>query len=388
MFRRLPVSKLLALSLAAGGIALASLAAAQDTGPSDPPVGTYVLPPSGPFSPDKVQIPNMRAISSWIRSGHADASGEAFSHWDGEGSIPPVCSTCHSGPGFRSFHGLDGSEPGLPAEPVPTGSVVDCATCHDPNLSDITEITLPSGVVHPVSTSDAACTTCHQGRAAGASVTKAVGDKAEDTPDPELGFVNPHYALAAVSMLGGYGAGGYQYPGKTYTGRFLHAKPVSTCLSCHDPHSLEVAQDTCLTCHQTGDPKAIRISRQSYDGSGDVTKGIAADIGSLSDQLMAEIKAYAAQVAGVAIIYDGGHYPYFFADANGDGLADQADGRGVAYKSWTPRLLKAAYNWKFVSSDHGIHVHNPHYALELLYDSAESLSGPAGTDFEALNYLR
>ena len=45
-----------------------------------------------------------------------------------------------------------------------------------------------------------------------------------------------------------------------------------------------------------------------------------------------------------------------------------------ATASWTPRLLKAAYNWKFVGADAAIHVHNPHYALELLYDSAEDLS--------------
>ena len=43
----------------------------------------------------------------------------------------------------------------------------------------------------------------------------------EDTPNPELSFINPHYATAAATMLGGYG-GGYHYPGKDYSGRFLH----------------------------------------------------------------------------------------------------------------------------------------------------------------------
>ena len=75
-------------------------------------------------------------------------------------------------------------------------------------------------------------------------------------------------------------------------------------------------------------------------------------------------------------------------DANGDGVADQADGKPVPYNAWTPRLLKAAYNWKFVSSDAGIHVHNPHYALELLYDSMEDLAGPVGIDFAALKLVR
>lgn len=51
-------------------------------------------------------------------------------------------------------------------------------------------------------------------------------------------------------------------------------------------------------------------------------------------------------------------------------------------------MLKAAYNWKFVSSDAGIHVHNPHYALELLYDSMEDLSGPMEMDFAAPGLIR
>ncbi|EPX76669.1 hypothetical protein [Salipiger mucosus] len=372
------------------GLTAAPPAAAQSSNSIDSVEGlpTFVMPPSGPFSPNEITIPNARAIAAWVRSGHSDASSEAFTHWDEEGSIPPVCATCHSGAGFRAFHGLDGSAPGLPEQPVPTGGVVDCETCHNRNLGAVEQITLSSGVDHPVIVGEAACVTCHQGRAAGSSVTKAVDELPEDSPNEDLGFVNPHYALAAASSLGGYGGLGYQYPGKTYTGRFLHAKPVSTCLSCHDPHSLEVTQDTCLMCHQTGDPAEIRISRQSYDGSGNTSKGIRSDIEANSELLMSLISDYAAEVAGTPIVYDGGHYPYFFADANGDGLADERDGSRIKYASWTPRLLKAAYNWKFVNADHGIHVHNPHYALELIYDSAEDLAGQLDTDFASLNLLR
>ncbi|WP_375687748.1 cytochrome C [Pseudooceanicola sp. LIPI14-2-Ac024] len=357
------------MGLATGGVQ------AQDT-----PANTFVMPRSGPFAPEQVEIPNARAIEAWIRSGHSHASSPAFSHWNDAGEIPPVCAVCHSGQGFRSFHGLDGSDPGVPAEPVPTGGVVDCDTCHNPNLGKVTSILLPSGVDHPVTTADAACVTCHQGRAAGVSVSRATADSEPDTPSAELNFVNPHYAIAAATNLGGYGQNGFEYPGKTYTGRFLHAKPVETCVNCHSPHSLTVAAETCLTCHQTGDPRAIRISRQSYDGSGNSEQGIFVDINRNADLLMTTIRDYARDVAGTAIVYDGAHHPYFFADANGDGRADQQDGRGVAYNAWTPRLLQAAYNWKFVTADSGIHVHNPHYALELVYDSIEDLGTALGRD--------
>ncbi len=80
--------------------------------------------------------------------------------------------------------------------------------------------------------------------------------------------------------------------------------------------------------------------------------------------------------------------PISCADANGDGVADQADGKPVPYNAWSPRMLKAAYNWKFVGSDAGIHVHNPHYALQLLYDSMNDLSGPLDIDFAALGLIR
>lgn len=349
---------------------------------------TYVVPPSGPFSPNRIAIPNARAIAAWVRGGHSDRSSESFAHWDEEGSIPAVCSVCHSGAGFRSFHGLDGSPIGLPSSPIPVGGVVDCDTCHNPNLGTVTRLTLPSGLDHPVTVGDAACVTCHSGRAAGASVSKAVADMPEDEINPKLRFVNPHYALAAVTSLGSYGGLGFEYPDKTYAGRFLHAKPVSTCLSCHDPHSLTVTEDTCLMCHETGKASDIRISRVSHDGSGDVTKGIKGDIAANHQRLMGMMKTYAEEVIGTPMVYDGHSYPYFFTDANGDGLKDEADGAPVAYASWTPRLLKAAYNWKVVDADKGIHVHNPHYARELLYDSMEDLAAPIGVDFPKLGLIR
>jgi hypothetical protein len=88
------------------------------------------------------------------------------------------------------------------------------------------------------------------------------------------------------------------------------------------------------------------------------------------------------------MIYDGTRYPYFFADANGDGVIDESEGRPAAYTSWTPRSLRAAYNWKLVTADPGNYAHNPPYMLELLFDSMEDLSVPLGTDMQALGVLR
>ena len=348
----------------------------------------YVMPESGPFRPDQIAIANKAAIADWARSAHAEASSEAFTHWNEEGEIPGVCSTCHSGAGFRALYGLDGGAAGVPDHPMPIGGVVDCDTCHNPRLSTVTEIMMPSGLMHPVTPGEASCMTCHQGRSAGATVSKAVGSMAADKPSGDLSFINPHYAVAASTWLGGYGASGFQYPGKQYSGRFFHARPLASCVSCHEPHTLQVSEQTCSTCHEAASFDEIRLSRVSYDGSGDVTKGIRTDVKANADRLMQLLVEYASKVAGTPMVYNGDRHPYFFADANGDGRADEAEGGPTPYNAWTPRLLKAAYNWKFVTADPGAFVHNPHYALELLYDSIEDISAPLGHDISAWNLQR
>lgn len=348
----------------------------------------FALPQAGPFNPADIKIENDKAITDWFRSAHADAAAEAFRHWDEDEEIRPACAICHSGEGFRDYHGLDGSEPGVVEGPIDTGGVVDCGTCHNAGLARITEVKFPSGLLHPVQGVEASCMTCHQGRTAGINVRDATAGMEDDTVNPELRFLNPHYATAAASWLGGYGGAGYHYDGRDYAGRFFHARPVSTCNSCHEPHTLEVEFEPCLTCHQANSPQDIRIARQSYDGSGDTSVGIRSDIQANAALLHKMITSYAGDVAGVPMVYDGTRYPYFFTDANGDGVIDEAEGKPIAYNAWTPRSLRTAYNWKLVTSDPGNFAHNPPYALQLLYDSIEDLSGPLGTDIQGLNLLR
>lgn len=375
--------------LLAATLAVATPVRAQDTTGTEEAETPFVLPQSGPFNPEDIEIRNNDAIMAWYRSAHADDAAEAFRHWDAEEEIRAVCATCHSGEGFRSFHGLDGSEPGVRDEPFAVGGVVDCGTCHNAGLSTVKEVQFPSGIMHPVVGVEAACMTCHQGRTAGVNVEEAIAGLPEDEANAELGFINPHYATAAASWLGGYGGAGYHYADHDYAGRFFHSRPVATCVSCHDPHSLEVDFEGCSTCHEEAEPQAIRTSRQSYDGSGDTDKGIRDDIHANSDLLLEMVRRYATEVNGVPILYDGGRYPYFFADANGDGAADQSeDGRPVGYNAWTPRMLRTAYNWKLVTSDPGNFAHNPEYALQLLHDSIEDLAGPLGVDMDSLNLLR
>lgn len=364
---------------------------AQSTEASDATEETvtpFLLPLSGPFNPEDIKVDNHKAISDWYRSAHADQAAEAFRHWDEDEEIRAACAVCHSGEGFRSFLGLDGSEAGVHEQPIEPGGVVDCGTCHNEGLSQMTEISFPSGIKHPVNGAEAACMTCHQGRTSGNKVASAVMGMEIDTANPELRFINPHYATAAATWLGRYGGAGFHYEDRDYSGRFFHARPVSTCNSCHEPHTLQVSFETCLTCHEGDQPRAIRTSRQSYDGSGDTSGGIKLDIENNAALLKKLILSYAKDILQVPLIYDGNHYPYFFADANGDDVVDTADGRSVAYNAWSPRLLRVAYNWKLVMSDRGNYIHNPDYTLELLYDSLEDIAAPQGIDIKEMGILR
>lgn len=389
-FPKLFTAKPIVLCAAFGLVWLGMDSLAQTT--ADPAEGEdaipFALPQAGPFTPAEIDIENNEAITNWFRSGHANAAAEAFSHWDDDGEIRASCATCHSGEGFRDFHGLDGTQAGVVDGTIDVGGVVDCGTCHNSGLSEISEVTLPSGVSHPVTGVEASCLTCHQGRAAGQTVMSAIEGLDVDAPDAELRFINPHYATAAATWLGGYGEAGYHYDGNDYSGRFFHAQPVASCNSCHEPHTLEVEFEPCQTCHLADTPEAIRIARQSYDGSGDTSVGIQSDIEGNAGLLLDMIADYSDEVVGAPLIYDGSRYPYFFLDANGDGAVDVVDGRPVAYNAWTPRSLRTAFNWKLVTADPGNYAHNPMYSLELLYDSIEDLSEPLGVDMDALDLLR
>jgi hypothetical protein len=122
-----------------------------------------------------------------------------------------------------------------------------------------------------------------------------------------------------------------------------------------------------------------------YDGDGDMSEGIADPIMTLHARLGEAIALYAAEVIETPIIYASGSYPYFFTDTDADGAV--SDGEAAfpnRYQSWTPRLLRAAYNYQFVAQDSGAYTHNPHYALQLLYDSLADLGMAVDVDVSAL----
>ena len=157
--------------------------------------------------------------------------------------------------------------------------------------------------------------------------------------------------------------GAYQYEGKEYEGRNEHVPGFANCTECHSAHRLEVKAEECTTCHAgIEDVADIRMDSTDYDGDGDTSGGIATEIEGMSEALYACIQEYATSTEGVSgIEYDSHAYPYFF------------DEEGERYSTWTPALVKAAYNYQYAQKDPGAGAHNAKYVLQALYDSMEAL---------------
>jgi len=323
----------------------------------------------------------------WVGSAHADSEAEAFTHWDEDdpAEVPTSCAKCHSEAGYLDFVGVDGTEAGVVDNAAPIGSVITCAACHNAGTANMESVVFPSGKEITGLGAEARCMQCHQGRASKSSVDAAIEENGltadPDTVGEELGFINIHYFAAGATLYGAQAEGGYQYDGKMYDAKFRHVEGLETCVGCHSPHTLEVKIEVCQACHEdvtaVEDFRKVRMagSLADYDGDGDTSEGVAEEIDGLRAMLYSAIQAYASEVAGTPIAYESHTYPYFFIDTNADGEAGEDEAAYPnKYAAWTPRLLKAAYNYQTSVKDPGAHAHGGKYIIQLLYDSIEDLN--------------
>jgi len=220
------------------------------------------------------------------------------------------------------------------------------------------------------------CLECHQGRESTASVNAALKGKDLDTVDSKISFKNVHYFAAGATLFGNDAKGAYLYDGKEYIGAQAHVAAGFDCTTCHNVHALEVKTESCVGCHPgVKDIEAIRMGGADYDGDGDSAEGIRGEVATLAEALYAEIKTYAT-AKGTGIVYDPSEHPYFFVDMDADGKIDvDAKGAVARYASFTPRLMKAAYNYQYATKDTGAWAHNGKFVIQFLIDSIEDLGG-------------
>ncbi len=316
----------------------------------------------------------------WSISGHADTTSVSFTRWDDDDppQIPTACAKCHSLYGYLDWLGVDGSPEREVTEAARVGTVLYCNTCHNPVGHTLTTVLFPSDVEVTDLGREANCMRCHQGRTSTATVEDATAGIAPDTVSEDLGFINVHYAIAAATRMGGVTRIGYQYEDKTYVGFFEHVDDYQACIDCHDPHSTAINPAACAPCHSNvvsyGDLYAIRESTIDYDGDGDTEKGIWQEVNAFHETLYAAIQTYAAEVIGQPIVH-ANTFPYWFIDTNANGIADPDEVNfGNRYQSWTPRLVRATYNYQYVYMDPGAFTHNAEYVLQLMYDGMEDIA--------------
>ena len=329
--------------------------------------------------------------------GHFAGSEEAFRHWDNTGVVPGSCTKCHTAEGVPFF-----LQEGVNVSGKSSNGFM-CTTCHKnlaPNYERYTvnTVTFPSGATVSLPDKDAnLCLECHQGRESTVSVNNAIIGKDLDTvPTPALSFRNVHYFAAGATLFGNDVKGIYQYDGKSYLGRNVHGPGIASydaCTECHNTHELEVKVDKCSTCHlgitTNADLKNIRGafggnqgSNVDYDGDGSKTEGIYGEIDTMAAKLYAAMQLYATNIVGTPIAYNANAYPYFFVDANGNGVVDADEKTG--YNKFTPRLLRTAYNYQYVQKDPGQFAHNAKYVLQALYDGLEDLGQRVTVDMTGL----
>jgi hypothetical protein len=337
-------------------------------------------------------------------AGHFAGSKEAWRHWDESGEVPGSCAKCHSATGLSTFL-LRGSNL---SEPVANGML--CSNCHSDlerfKRYAVEVVKFPSGVKLSIDNDSNLCISCHQGRESSVSVVTMTEGLDADIVSEDLRFPAVHYFAAGATLLGSEAQGAYQYGGTSYAGRNPHVTDFDDCIECHGGHRLSVDEELCATCHgrRAGEDRTKPKHHQSqlegcapchgmvevetirghkdyvvpvdYDGDGDNVEGLAQEVTAFHDALYGAIQAYAADVVGTPIVYDARTSPYFFIDTNGSGELDLGEANtDNGYSTWTPRLLRAAFNYHFVTMDPGAYAHNGKYTIQVLYDSLADIGG-------------
>ncbi len=316
-----------------------------------------------------------RIIAAWLASPHGDYHSPSFTYWNQDGQVPESCAVCHSETGFLDFLGSDGSEAGSVHRTGAINSPIGCASCHTAEAHALDAVTFPAGMTVDGFGMNATCNVCHAGRQSGDAVASRIEGMGADAVSSDLAFINIHYGPAAAVTLGADVRPGFQYEGHSYAGRFMHVPGAATCSDCHSPHSTQVAVEGCLACHQGVDElRDIRTQHRDFAGTGDRSGGIHAEIVALEAKLFDAIRLYAEEISGTPIAYGAG-FPYFFVDQDGSGAASGDHlSRDNRYQAFTPRLLKAVYNYQVSRKSPGGYVHNPRYMLQILHDAIEDLA--------------
>ena len=305
-------------------------------------------------------------IYGWARSGHADYLAKGIGGYGDRlirndntaeaynSASNTACVSCHTTAGF--VDNLARKAPPPHFIPPTEKNFLNCATCHDSaapaanqHVRQIDNVVFPSGLAVTDGRNSRICFTCHGGRTSKATVDNAV---------PSGGvyaFVDPHFLPAAAVLYGPQAQGGYEYAGRNYTNALSVFHISTSCVPCHmaagpaenwslGGHALAMTDGS---AQNTTACSSIRCHGPvtSFDVHGNDRKG----------ELNTLLAMLDAALAAKGVVKASPFVSPFFTNIT------------------TAAQLRGAYNYKFVYSDPGAHVHNWWYAAQLLYDSQDEL---------------
>jgi predicted CXXCH cytochrome family protein len=270
------------------------------------------------------------------------------------------CANCHDGLGFIQW--VKGGKVALPND-MTEQSQIGCATCHDPHdatnpnqLRTVTA-TLKNGVEF-IGGKGALCVNCHQGR-------RVAEDYVSGYLNNLSSHFGPHYGVQSDLLVGtNVWTWGENIPSSPHLSATENA-----CVDCHmytsaehegiplsgghtfsmtDPEGVDHVE-ACENCHGNfgedfGEKKFYINGNADLDGNG-VAEGLQHEIHGLMDILATYLP------------------PYGTTEIN------------TIDSTWTIDEAGAYYNYLVIEDDRSGGIHNPQFAVSLLYLSIEKLGG-------------
>jgi hypothetical protein len=279
---------------------------------------------------------------------------------------------CHSGVGFLQSQelGLEVATPGYSDLLTETDwEAIACAVCHDPHdasdghphqLRDVGPVTLLNGEMVTEGGYGKLCMNCHVSRR-----------DADEYVEEYHRHYGPHYSNQTDMLVG---TNAVEYGKRIRRSTHLYAVE-DACAGCHmqsvprtidgednpifthagghtfkpvydngtpDDHSDDVDLTApCVSCH--GPMTTFDIPRDDYDGDGKV-EGVQTEVEGLMHALALALPPLDEATVEVT-------------------------------EEYTPKQLKAAYNFKFVEEDGSHGIHNTQYAVGILKAAIEDLTG-------------
>lgn len=274
-----------------------------------------------------------------------------------------TCTPCHNGQGFVDFAKGD-------PQSVQVNIPITCASCHDPhyatNSHQLRKVTatLTNGLQVTDAGTGGLCINCHRTRREAVSyVTNYLNSLST--------HFGPHYSGQGDLLIG---TNAYTW-GETLDQSPHFAAIENACVGCHmyendsplNPetsvggHTFSMVNglgednvEACADCH--GNVGADFGDKKLYvNGSADLDKN------GLAEGLQHEVEGLLHQLATLLP-------PYGSPDIN------------VIDSSWTLDEAAAFYNYRFIEEDRSLGMHNPRYAVSLLYLSIGKLGGTVSID--------